>query len=46
MGTCLLDWQGQTLKATGRDADFAALSEGQDIWITWPADRMISLPAT
>jgi ABC-type Fe3+/spermidine/putrescine transport system ATPase subunit len=45
MGTCLLDWQGQTLKATGRDADFAALAEGQDLWISWPADRMIALPA-
>ncbi len=45
MGTCLLDWQGQTLKATGRDADFAALTEGPEVWASWPADRMIALPA-
>jgi ABC-type Fe3+/spermidine/putrescine transport system ATPase subunit len=44
IGTCLLDWQGKTLKATGRDADFAALSEGQEVWASWPVDRMIGLP--
>ena len=43
MGTCLLDWQGQTIKATGRDADFAALDEGQEVWIGWAPDRMIAL---
>lgn len=30
--------------ASGRDSDFAALTEGQDVWISWRADRIISLP--
>ncbi|GAB1363045.1 ABC transporter ATP-binding protein [Rhodobacter sp.] len=43
MGTVVLDWQGQTLKATGRDADFAALPETGEVWVGWPADQALPL---
>lgn len=43
MGTVVLDWQGQTLKATGRDADFAHLPEAGEIWVTWAPDQALPL---
>ena len=43
MGTVVIDWQGQTLKATGRDADFAALPETGEVWVSWPADQALPL---
>jgi putative spermidine/putrescine transport system ATP-binding protein len=43
MGTVVMEWQGQTLKATGRDADFADLPEAGAIWVSWPQDQALAL---
>ena len=48
-GTCVLDWQGQTLKLVARDADLAGLPEpglgGQRVWLAWPQDAALPLIA-
>jgi hypothetical protein len=40
MGTCVLDWQGQTLKLVARDRDLADVPEpgpgGVRVWLSWP----------
>ncbi len=38
MGTCVLDWRGQVLKAVGRHHDFAALPESGPVWVRWAAE--------
>ena len=43
LGVAVLDWQGQQMKATGRDRDFAGLPEAGEIWASWPADRSLPL---
>ena len=43
LGTCLLDWQGEVLKAMGLDGDFNGLEDGAEVWLHWPADKMIGL---
>ncbi|MGB4829404.1 MAG: ABC transporter ATP-binding protein [Paracoccaceae bacterium] len=43
LGTCLLAWQGEVLKAIGRDGDFAGLVEGAEVWVSWPEGKMIGL---
>ena len=35
LGTCLLDWQGEVIKAVGRDSDFRNLPEGGPVWVSW-----------
>lgn len=43
--TCLVEGPGGApVKAIGTDADTAALHPGDEVWLTWPADRAISLP--
>ena len=42
--TCLLEWQGQSLKALARDRDFAELPESGPVWLSWPVARSIPLP--
>jgi len=39
MGTCLLDWQGQTLKVIARDQDLPNLSGSGPVWLDWDADK-------
>lgn len=39
MGTCLLHWQGQVLKAVGRHQDFATLPESGRVWLSWTTER-------
>ncbi|MGV8986181.1 MAG: ABC transporter ATP-binding protein [Cypionkella sp.] len=39
MGTCILEWQGQTLKAIGRHHEFSDLPDQGPVWLSWPADR-------
>lgn len=39
MGSCLLDWRGQPIKALGRHQEFAMLPEQGPVWLYWPADR-------
>ena len=42
LGTCLLDWQGEVIKAVGRDADFRNLPEGGPVWVSWePEDTIL-----
>lgn len=36
MGTCVLGWEGQTLKAIARHEDFADLPESGPVWLSWP----------
>ncbi|TAG10831.1 MAG: ABC transporter ATP-binding protein [Rhodobacterales bacterium] len=45
MGTCILDWQGQTLKLTAPDRDLASLPEtgGPLLWLSWPAGAALPL---
>jgi ABC-type Fe3+/spermidine/putrescine transport system ATPase subunit len=43
METVVLDWQGQTLKATGREADFAGLPVTGDVWATWLPEQALAL---
>ena len=43
METVVLDWQGQTLKATGREADFAGLPATGEIWVTWLPEQALAL---
>ncbi|MCT8328149.1 ABC transporter ATP-binding protein [Albidovulum sediminis] len=43
MGTCVLDWQGETLKAVGRDRDFADLPAEGEVWLSWDAADTIPL---
>ncbi len=35
MGTCVLDWQGQTLKATARHDDLRELPAAGPVWLSW-----------
>lgn len=44
-GTCLVDWQGEILKATGPDSGFAGLDEGAEVWVSWADQAMIGLMA-
>ena len=37
MGTCVLHWHGQTLKAVGRYQEFQALPAQGTVYLTWPA---------
>jgi ABC-type Fe3+/spermidine/putrescine transport system ATPase subunit len=39
MGSCILEWQGQSIKAIGRHDEFSALPEQGLVWLSWPADR-------
>ena len=43
IGTCILDWQGATIKAVGRDIDFMGLPDDGPVWITWKPENMIEL---
>ncbi|MCB2118633.1 MAG: ABC transporter ATP-binding protein [Rhodobacteraceae bacterium] len=43
MGTCVLDWRGEALKAVGRDRDFADLPDEGEVWLTWDAGDTIAL---
>jgi ABC-type Fe3+/spermidine/putrescine transport system ATPase subunit len=43
MGTCILDWQGETLKVTGRDQDMIDVADTATVWLSWPGDRTIRL---
>ena len=36
MGTCVLDWQGETLKVIAREQDLAGLPEAGPMWVSWP----------
>jgi ABC-type Fe3+/spermidine/putrescine transport system ATPase subunit len=44
MGTCVLDWQGETLKVIAREQDLAGIPEAGAMWVSWPdaAGRPIS----
>lgn len=44
-GTCILDWQGQTLKLTAPDRDLAALPEtgGPLVWLSWSESAALPL---
>ncbi len=43
MATCLLDWQGQSLKALARDQDLVDLPESGEVWMSWPAEKSIAI---
>jgi putative spermidine/putrescine transport system ATP-binding protein len=45
MGTCLLDWQGQTLKLTAPDRALPDLPDrgGPMVWLSWPASAALAL---
>ena len=45
MGTCVIDWQGQTLKALAPDAALAHLPETGPVWITWESGRAVGVTA-
>ena len=39
--TCVMDWQGQVIKASCQDDAVAALSEGVTVWLSWPVTKTI-----
>ncbi len=43
IGTCLLDWQGEPIKAVGRDADFRTLPEQGPVWVSWRPEDTIPI---
>ncbi|MEM9630310.1 MAG: ABC transporter ATP-binding protein [Pseudomonadota bacterium] len=45
MGTCIINWQGETIKVIGRDQDLQGLSDTGPVWISWAAERTVELDA-
>lgn len=45
MGTCVLDWQGQTLKATARHDDLQGLPAAGPVWLSWNEHQVRPLSA-
>ena len=43
MGTCVLDWHGETLKVTGRDQDLSGLPAAGEVWLSWPVERTVAI---
>ncbi len=43
LGTCLLDWQGEVIKAVGRDADFRTLPESGPVWVSWQPEHAMPI---
>jgi putative spermidine/putrescine transport system ATP-binding protein len=39
--TCVLDWHGQVIKATGPAQKFADLPMSGPVWVSWPAHRAV-----
>jgi len=39
MVTCVLDWQGQTLKVLARDHELIDLPEHGVVWVHWPREK-------
>jgi putative spermidine/putrescine transport system ATP-binding protein len=39
--TCLLDWNGQTIKATGPAQKFSAVPDAGPVWISWAKDQAV-----
>lgn len=44
MATGLLDVAGTSWKLIARDRDIPALTEGQQVWITWHPENTITVP--
>ena len=36
MGTCVLDWMGETLKVIAREQDLNGLPDAGPMWVSWP----------
>jgi putative spermidine/putrescine transport system ATP-binding protein len=36
MGTCVLDWNGETLKVIAREQDLSGLPDTGPMWVSWP----------
>jgi ABC-type Fe3+/spermidine/putrescine transport system ATPase subunit len=45
LGTCLLDWQDETLKVTGRDRDMIVAVETGPVWLSWSEEMAIPIKA-
>ena len=45
LGTCLLDWRGEVIKAVGRDADFRDLPETGPVWVSWQPEHAMPIAA-
>ena len=45
MATCILQSGGNTIKVIARDQEFPDLSEGAQVWVSWPQDKTIAIPA-
>jgi ABC-type Fe3+/spermidine/putrescine transport system ATPase subunit len=43
--TCVINWNGHTLKATGRRDEFAGLPQHGPVWLSWAPERTIPLSA-
>lgn len=43
MATCVLDWQGETVKVIARDLELEDTPEAADVWLSWPQDKTIVL---
>jgi len=45
MATCVISWQGRELKVLAKDHELQDVPDSGDIWLSWPRDKSISLPA-
>jgi putative spermidine/putrescine transport system ATP-binding protein len=45
MGTCVLDWQGSTIKVIARDIELGDLPPVGQVWLSWPGHKTILLDA-
>lgn len=43
ISTCVLDWQGETIKVIGRDQDMRGISDTGPVWLSWPDDKTVTL---
>ncbi|MBC7735887.1 MAG: ABC transporter ATP-binding protein [Candidatus Saccharibacteria bacterium] len=39
IGSCVIDWQGHPLKATGRYQEFSTLPDQGPVWLSWSPDQ-------
>ncbi|MEM9105504.1 MAG: ABC transporter ATP-binding protein [Pseudomonadota bacterium] len=43
LGTCVLNWQGDTIKVVARDSDFSHLLETGPVWLSWSHENTIEI---
>ncbi len=44
MATCLLNWQGQTIKVLAKDHELTSIPESGKVWLSWAKDQSVLVP--